>query len=266
MHSVQTERPTRIPSSVGKAFIVPIRDFGARCIAVPNRVSAAVAAYERDQDEVILDHIRGVGQSAMLAFQAVQTLDRPPGDSENEPVTYEGLAGLLKVEANTCRQSAQWCLESLALRDDLDLASSELDAVELAWRERKKLRPRSSKNSKGKKRKTAALRADRDAAMERLLACQEAAANHLGGAENDPNLIGTSGERLLIGELCELADRADSIATTLLRTRKRATVVNLVEIPNSRVTARSLVPVPRVIPAAPIPPPRSNWLRRLIDA
>lgn len=264
MHSVQTERPTRIPSSVGKAFIVPIRDFGARCIAVPNRVSAAVAAYERDQDAVILDHIRGVGQSAMLAFQAIQTTERPPSD--DEPLTYEGLAGLLKAEAHTCRQSAQWCLESLALRDDLDLARGELDAAELAWRERKKLRPRSNKNSKGKKLKTAALRADCDAAMERLLACQEAAANHLGGAENDPNLIGTSGERLLIGELCELADRADSIATTLLRTRKRATVVNLVEIPNSRVTARSLVPVPRVIPAAPIPPPRSNWLRRLIDA
>lgn len=265
MHSVQTERPTRIPSSVGKAFIVPIRDFGARCIAVPNRVSAAVAAYERDQDAVILDHIRGVGQSAMLAFQEIQTTERPPSD-DDEPLTYEGLAGLLKAEARTCRQSAQWCLESLALRDDLDLARDELDAAELAWRERKKLRPRSNKNSKEKKRKTAALRADRDAAMERLLACQEAAANHLGGAENDPNLIGTSGERLLIGELCELADRADSIATTLLRTRKRATVVNLVEIPNSRVTARSLVPVPRVIPAAPIPPPRSNWLRRLIDA
>ena len=264
MHSVQTERPTRIPSSVGKAFIVPIRDFGARCIAVPNRVSAAVAAYQRDQDAVILDHIRGVGQSAMLAFQAIQTTERPPSD--DEPLTYEGLAGLLKAEAHTCRQSAQWCLESLALRDDLDLARGELDAAELAWRERKKLRPGSNKNSKGKKRKTAALRADRDAAMERLLACQEAAANHLGGAKNDPNLIGTSGERLLIGELCELADRADSIATTLLRTRKRATVVNLVEIPNSRVTARSLVPVPRVIPAAPIQPPRSNWLRRLIDA
>ena len=264
MHSVQTERPTRIPPSVGKAFIVPIRDFGARCIAVPNRVSAAVAAYERDQDAVILDHIRGVGQSAMLAFQAIQTTERPPSD--DEPLTYEGLAGLLKAEAHTCRQSAQWCLESLALRDDLDLARGELDVAELAWRERKKLRPRSNKNSKGKKLKTAALRADCDAAMERLLACQEAAANHLGGAENDPNLIGTSGERLLIGELCELADRADSIATTLLRTRKRATVVNLVEIPNSRVTARSLVPVPRVIPAAPIQPPRSNWLRRLIDA
>ena len=266
MHSVQTERPNRIPSSVGKAFIVPIRDFGARCIAVPNRVSAAVAAYERDQDAAILDHIRGVGQSAMLAFQAIQTTERPPGDSDIEPLTYDGLADLLKAEAHTCRASAQWCLESLALRDDLDLARSDLDAAEAAWRERKKLRPRSSKDSKGKKRKTAALRADRDAASQRLLACQEAAAHHFGGTEADPNLIGTSGERLLIGELCELADRADSIATTLLRTRKRATVVNLVEIPNSRVTARSLVPVPRVIPAPPKEAPRSNWLRRLIDA
>lgn len=266
MHSVQSERPTRIPSSVGKAFIVPIRDFGSRCIAVPNRVSAAVAAYEREQDAVILDHIRGVGQSAMLAFQAIQTTERSPGDYEGEPVTYEGLADLLKEEAQTCRESAQWCLESLALQDDLDLARRELDAAQLAWKERKKLRPRSNKNSKGKKRKTAVLRADREAATQQLLACQEAAANHLGGTDTDPNLIGTSGERLLIGELCELADRADSIATTLLRTRTRATVVNLVEVPNSRVTARSLVPVPRVIPAPPKESPRSNWLRRLIDA